>query len=117
MLAWLIRKRIVRGQQFMAYKEAHQLTCAARALARTALSPHTAYLGWYHLDRDLGATPIGRACLADLTALAAEPAVPTLDSLERNLTTVLTLAQRAAPEAVERLSPAIDAYRHYLDLG
>lgn len=116
-LAWLIRKRIVRGQQFMAYKEAHQLTSAARCLARTALSPHTAYLGWYHLETDLGATPIGQACLRDLAQLAAESAVPTLISLERALATVLTLARRAAPEAVEQLEPAIDAYRHYLDLG
>ncbi|AQZ63008.1 unnamed protein product [[Actinomadura] parvosata subsp. kistnae] len=115
-LTWLIRKRIVRGQQFMAYKEAHQLTTATRALARTALSPHTAYLGWYHLETDLGATPIGRACLADLAELAAEPALPTLQSLERMLATVLTLARRAAPEAVEQLATAIDAYRHYLDL-
>lgn len=116
-LAWLIRKRLMRGQQFMAYKEAHALICAARALTRTGLSPHTAYLGWYHLDRDLGSTPIGRACLRDLAALAAEPAVPTLESLERVLNTVLSLARRAAPEAVERLGPAIDAYRHYLDRG
>ncbi|MGP4105392.1 hypothetical protein [Nonomuraea sp. KM90] len=40
--------------------------------------------------------------------------MPTLISLQR---AVLTLARRAAPEAVEQLDPAIDAYRHYLDLG
>lgn len=116
-LTWLIRKRIVRGQQFMAYKEAHQLTTAARSLVRTALSPDTAYLGWYHLETDLGATPIGRDCLHALAELAAAPAVPTLASLERALDTVLALAGKAAPEAVEQLGRAIDAYRHYLDLG
>lgn len=116
-LAWLIRKRIVRGQQFMAYKEAHQLATAARSLARTALSPATAYLGWYHLETDLGATPIGRDCLRDLAELAAAPAVPTLATLEHALEVVLGLARRAAPDAVEQLGQAIDAYRHYLDLG
>lgn len=115
-LTWLIRKRIVRGQQFMAYKEAHQLTAAARSLARTALSPDTAYLGWYHLETDLSLTPIGRECLRELSELAAAPAVPTLSSLEHALDIVLALAGRAAPEAAEQLARAIDAYRHYLDL-
>ncbi|WP_433520165.1 hypothetical protein ACQP2T_63540 (plasmid) [Nonomuraea sp. CA-143628] len=115
-LAWLIRKRIVRGQQFMAYKEAHQLTAAARGLARTALSPHTAYLGWYHLEDELGRTPIGRACLCDLAELAAAPPIPTQASLARTLATALRLARRAAPDAVADMQQAIDAYMHYLDL-
>ncbi len=29
----------------------------------------------------------------------------------------LALARRAAPETTEELARAIDAYRHYLDLG
>lgn len=115
-LAWLIRKRIVRRQAFMAYKEAHQMVTAARSLARTALSPRTAYLGWYHLEDDLGRTPIGRACLADLADLAAAPPLPTQASLARMVDTALTLARRATPETVTDMQQAIDAYQHYLDI-
>lgn len=113
-LAWMIRKRITRGQQFMAYKEAHQFVTAARTLIRAALSPHTAYLGWYHLDEHLGATPIGRSCLDLLAELAALPAVPTATTLPRMLDTALRLAELAAPEAAGELQPGIDAYRYYL---
>lgn len=115
-LTWLIRKRIVRGQAFMAYKESHQLVTAARSLARTALSPRTAYLGWYHLEDELGRTPIGRACLRDLRELAAAPPLPTQASLARMLDTALTLARRVAPDTVTSMQQAIDAYRHYLDI-
>jgi hypothetical protein len=62
-LASMIRKRLTRSQQFMAYKEAHQMITAVRALIRTALFPDTAYLEWYHLEEMIGVTPIGRSCL------------------------------------------------------
>lgn len=116
-LGWLIHKRLLRGQTYMAYKEAHQFTAAARGLARTGLSPHTAHLGWYHLDTILGATPLGRECLTDLDTLVTAPPVPTPDSLRRMLDTALTIAGRAAPEALDELAEAVDAYRHYLDIG
>lgn len=116
-LAWMIRKRIARGQLFMAYAEAHMITTAARSLIRTALSPENAYYGWYHLDTQLGNSPLGRACLRDLTALVDSPPVPTVDSLARTVDQVLALARRAVPEIVEEMRLPIDAYLHHLDLG
>jgi predicted nucleotidyltransferase len=116
-LSWMIHKRIVRGQRFMAYAETHMLHTAARTLVRTALSPQTAFYGWYHLDTDLGATPIGRACLRELDALITSPPLPTHESLTGTLERILALAHRAAPHAVEGLRLSIDAYRYHLDLG
>jgi hypothetical protein len=52
-LGWMIRKRIARGQKFMAYAETHMLHTAARPLIRAALSPRTAFYRWYHLDTDM----------------------------------------------------------------
>lgn len=115
-LSWMIRKRLARGQRFMAYAETHSLTTAARTLIRAALSPKTACFGWYHLEDDLGTTPIGRACLRDLTALIDSPPVPTVDSLNQSLHRILAVARRAAPEAIAPLSLAVDAVLYHLDL-
>lgn len=113
-LAWMIRRRISRGQRFMAYKETHEFVAAARALIRASLSPHTAYLGWYHLDEHLGGTPIGRSCLDLLAELAARPAVPTARDLSRMLDIAFRLAELTVPDVTDALSPGIDSYRHYL---
>ncbi|MEU5863488.1 hypothetical protein ABZ815_20125 [Nonomuraea sp. NPDC047529] len=113
-LAWMIRKRIKRSQQFMAYTEMHLLTTAARTLMRTALSPQRAYYGWYHLEDDLGITPIGQDCLKELEALIALPPVPTVGSLDDCLRRILAVARRAAPDAVQTLQLPIDAYMYHL---
>jgi predicted nucleotidyltransferase len=115
-LSWMIHKRILRGQQFMAYAETHMLHTAARTLIRTALSPQTAFYGWYHLDTDIAITPIGRACLRELEELVTSPPVPTIESLTDSLERILALAHRAAPQAVDVLRLSIGAYRHHLDL-
>ncbi|GAA4182609.1 hypothetical protein GCM10022252_08780 [Streptosporangium oxazolinicum] len=116
-LGWMIRKRIARGQKFMAYAETHMLHTTARSLIRTALSPKTAFYGWYHLDTDIGVTPIGRSCLRELEALITSPPTPTVASLKNSIDRILTLAERAAPDAVNTLRLSIDAYLHHLDLG
>ncbi|WP_329427010.1 hypothetical protein OG339_42830 [Streptosporangium sp. NBC_01495] len=116
-LGWMIHKRIARGQKFMAYAETHMLHTAARSLIRTALSPQTAFYGWYHLDTDIGATPIGRSCLRELEVLITSPPTPTVASLKNSIERILALAQRAAPDAVSPLRLSIDACLHHLDLG
>ncbi|WP_347591741.1 hypothetical protein [Acrocarpospora sp. B8E8] len=116
-LIWMIHKRISRGQRFMAYAETHMLVTAARNLIRTVLAPDRAQYGWYHLDTDIGRTPIGRWCLRELDALVVGPPIPTMRSLARSLERVLALAYRIAPQTVEALRLSIDAYRYHLDLG
>jgi hypothetical protein len=111
-LASMIKKRIGRGQPFMAYKEKHQLVCAVQALIRTALLPETAYLGWYHLEEMIGKTPTGRECLAVLADMIAVPAVPAAGDLTRLVDLVLQAAALAAPAAVESLQPGIDTFQY-----
>ncbi|MEV7970003.1 hypothetical protein AB0O34_29060 [Sphaerisporangium sp. NPDC088356] len=115
-LTWMIHKRILRGQQLMAYAETHMLHTAVRSLIRTALTPERAQYGWYHLDTEIGRTPIGRWCLAQLDALITSPPVPTMRSLAESLERILALAHRAVPETMAALGPAIDAYRYHLEL-
>lgn len=115
-LSWMIHKRILRGQQFMAYAETHMLYTAARSLIRTALSPQTAFYGWYHLDTHIAITPIGRACLRELESLITSSPLPTIASLTGSLERILALAERAAPQTVDALRLSIGAYRHHLDL-
>lgn len=108
-LAHMIRKRLARGQRFMAYKEGYQFTDAARGLARTGLAPRTEFLRWYHLEETLGETPLGRQCLALLRELTDLPTVPDTTSLSRMLDIALRLAALAAPGALAGLQPGIDA--------
>ncbi|MGH3681844.1 MAG: hypothetical protein ACRDT2_16545, partial [Natronosporangium sp.] len=89
---------------------------AVKNLIKAALAPGSTFYGWYQLPEEIGTTPIGRACLADLDALIGGPAVPTGDDLSATVGRALAVAERAAPDAVAALRPAIDAYRHYLDL-
>lgn len=115
-VGYLIRKRITRGQEFIAYSEAYLFNTAAKNLVKTALAPTSRYYGWYQLREEVGSTPIGKECLQDLAALISAPAIPTATSFAEGLRRVIAIATRAAPEAVDSLRPAIDAYRYYLEL-
>lgn len=115
-LGQMIRKRIARGQRFIAYAELFALHTATKNLIKTSLVPDSSFYGWYHLVEEIGATPLGRRCLADLDRLISGSAVPSNQDLTHALTTSLELAERAAPGVVEALRPAIDAYWHYLEL-
>ncbi|WP_282785745.1 hypothetical protein [Nocardia sp. CC201C] len=116
-LGCLIQKRITRGQTFIAYDESHLFATAAKDFVKAALAPGTRYYGWYHLQHEVGATPLGRRCLAMLDALIHSPSVPSHDTLTANLDRVLAIADQIAPEVLTALGPAIDAYRYYLELS
>ncbi|MGH4021951.1 MAG: hypothetical protein ACRDT0_22485 [Pseudonocardiaceae bacterium] len=116
-IGYLIRKRIARGQQFIAYSENHLFNTAAKDLIKTALAPASRYYGWYRLREEIGSTPIGKECLEDLNGLITAPAIPTASSLADGLDRVLAIAQRAAPDAVDALRHAVAAYRYYLELS
>lgn len=115
-VGYLIHKRITRGQEFIAYSEVYLFNTAVKNLIKAALVPASRYHGWYQLREEIGLTPIGKACLRDLGALISAPAIPTAETLAEGLDRVFAIAERAAPEAVDCLRPAIDAYRHYLEL-
>ena len=114
-LGHMIRKRITRGQRYVAYSEMFALHTAAKNLIKASLAPGSAFYGWYQLPEEIGATPIGRQCLADLDRLVSGNPIPTADDLAAALRTAMALAERAAPDAVAGLRPAIDAYWHYLE--
>lgn len=114
-LGHMIRKRITRGQRYIAYAELFALHTATKNLIKATLAPGSPFYGWYHLPEEIGATPIGRQCLADLDRMITSNAVPTVDDLTSALTTALAVAERAAPSVVQSLRPAVDAYWHYLE--
>ncbi len=116
-VGYLIRKRITRGQEFIAYSEAYLFNTAAKNLIKAALAPTSRYYGWYQLREEIGSTPIGKECLRDLGALISAPAIPTVETLSDGLNRVIAIAERAAPEAVDCLRTALDAYRYYLELA
>jgi hypothetical protein len=115
-LGQMIKKRLTRGETFVAYGENHMLTVAFRNLIKVALAPTSQFYGWYHLPEDVALTPIGRDCLAELSALVTAPAVPTPQTLTEALHRVVAVAERAAPQSVETLRTTLDAYRYYLEL-
>ncbi|MGA9310280.1 MAG: hypothetical protein WBV74_07900 [Pseudonocardiaceae bacterium] len=115
-VGYLIRKRITRGQEFIAYSEAYLFNAAVKNLIKAALASTSRYYGWYQLREEIGSTPIGKACLRDLGALISAPAIPTVETLAEGLGRVVAIAERAAPEAVDCLRPAIDAYLYYVEL-
>jgi hypothetical protein len=113
-VGYLIHKRVTRGQEFIAYSEAYLFNAAAKNLIKAALAPGSRYYGWYQLREEIGSTPIGKECLSDPVALVSAPAIPTAETLAKGLDRVVAIAERTAPEVVDSLRPAIDAYRYYL---
>ena len=115
-LAHMMRKRITRGQRFIAYAEMFALHTATKNLIKASLAPGSSFYGWYQLPEEIGTTPIGRQCLSDLDRLITGDPVPTASDLNAALSTALTVAERAAPTVVRTLQPAIDAYWYYLEI-
>ncbi|MFE3321776.1 hypothetical protein [Nocardia sp. NPDC059195] len=115
-LGFLVHKRVTRRQRFSAYRENHMFNAAVKNLIKTALAPDSCDDSWHRLHAEVGSTPIGKTCLADLDAVISGPAVPTIESLGHNIGRALALAERAAPEAVEALRKPIDAFLEYLEL-
>lgn len=116
-LAVLLRKRIQRGQRFVAYAEWHMMHTATKDLIKTALAPTSRFWGWYQLREEIALTPIGRACLADLDSAITTPAIPDTADVDAALDRVLALMKRACPRALDGLTDAITAYRTYLELA
>ncbi|WP_280345193.1 nucleotidyltransferase domain-containing protein [Nocardia abscessus] len=115
-IGYLIRKRVTRGQDFIAYSEGFLFNTAVKNLIKTALAPSSSYYGWYQLHEEIGRTPLGRDCLNHLTALVTAPPIPTLASVTEGLNRVIAVAERAIPEILHTHRDAIDAYRRYMEL-
>lgn len=109
----MLRKRIARGQHYIAYGLLHDLHVTCRDLIRTALVPHSRHHGWYHLPDEVGRTTLGQECLAELTGALTGPPVPTAAHADDALERIVRLAHRVAPHAVEALADEITAYRAY----
>jgi len=109
----MLRKRIHRGQAFIAYELLHLMHTTIRDLARTALVPHSRHHGWYHLPDEVGRTDTGRNALAQLTAALSDAPLPNADQADRVLNLALDVAGQVAPQAVAELADRIAAYRLY----
>ncbi|MFJ5850814.1 nucleotidyltransferase domain-containing protein [Streptomyces sp. NPDC092903] len=109
----MLRKRAMRGQEYIAYGLLHQLHETCRDMIRTALVPHSRHHGWYHLPDEVGRTTIGRECLAELTDALSGPPVPTVAQADQALERIVRLTGQIAPHAVTTLSDEITAYRSY----
>ncbi|GAA1370403.1 hypothetical protein [Catellatospora chokoriensis] len=115
-LLQMVYKRVRRGQHFSAYGEWVMARETVRDLVRSSLVPTSPNWGWYRLEEELSATPIGRACgrsLHDLLLLQPPTNGTELDSLVERC---LHIAEMAAPATVAQLADAIASYRAYLDL-
>jgi predicted nucleotidyltransferase len=113
----MLRKRIARGQSFIAYGLLHQVHETLRDVIRTALVPHSRHYGWYHLPDEVGSTAAGRECLAELTAALSGSSLPTVAQADEELNRLLAVAGLIAPHAVHPLAEQIAAYRAYQHHG
>ncbi|WP_331759869.1 nucleotidyltransferase domain-containing protein (plasmid) [Streptomyces sp. NBC_01525] len=109
----MLRKRLVRGQQYIAYGLLHDLNATCRDVIRTALVPHSRHHGWYHLPDEVGRTATGKECLRELAQALTSPPVPTIAQADEALERIVRLARRIAPHAVDSLTDEITAYRAY----
>jgi hypothetical protein len=116
-LIQMMRKRIKRGQRFVVYSETFLLLSAVKELVKKALSPTSTFWGWYNLDEEIGVTSTGRACLDELVTLIDQPPIRTLDALASAFRRIEGIIGLAAPESLDAFRPAVDAYKHYLDLA
>lgn len=106
----MLRKRVLRGQEYIAYGLLHELHATCRDVIRTALVPHSGHHGWYHLPDEVGRTATGRECLAKLTDALTGPPVPTVAQADEALERIVRLAEQIAPHAVTGLADEITAY-------
>jgi predicted nucleotidyltransferase len=113
-LVQMILKRVRRDQTFLIYSDTCLLMNAVKDLIKTALATDSAYWGWYHLDEDIGRTPLGQTCLAELAELIALPVIRTPGQLRSAFERILTLVRRAAPKTVWSFDTTLDAFKHYL---
>lgn len=116
-LLQMVYKRVRRGQHFSAYGEWVMARETVRDLVRSSLVPTSPNWGWYRLEEELSATPIGRACgrsLHDLLLLQPPTNGAELDNVAERC---LHLAEMAAPATVAQLADPIASYRAYLDLS
>ena len=113
----MLRKRIARGQTFIAYQLLYLLHATVRDLTRTALVPHSRHHGWYHLPDEVGRTATGRAALGQLEAALADRPLPDVGQADRVLQLALGLGEQLAPQAAGELADQIAAYRLYQQLG
>jgi hypothetical protein len=111
----MLSKRIRRRQHFIAYDHTYLFLSAVKDLVKTALVPTSASWGWYHLEEELGSTPAGQSCLAELASLISRPTIDAPETLTDTVRSVLRIASRAAPESVQELSSALDSYLYYLE--
>ncbi|GGR08903.1 nucleotidyltransferase domain-containing protein [Streptomyces pilosus] len=109
----MLRKRLLRGQHYIAYGLLHDLNATLRDVIRTALVPHSRHHGWYHLPDEVGRTATGRECLTKLTKALTSPPVPTVAQADDALNRTVRLTQRIAPHAADALTNEIAAYRAY----
>lgn len=115
-LIQMMLKRIKRAQHFVLYAENHMLMTAVKDLLKAALVPESKYWGWYQLNEEFGVTPIGRECLRHLASLISAPLPPTSEALAHTLSVIEDVLTSAVPDVHEALRPAINAYKHYLEL-
>lgn len=116
-LLQMVYKRVRRGQHFSAYGEWVMARETVRDLVRGSLVPTSPHWGWYRLEEELAATPIGRACgrsLHELLLLQPPTGGVELDAIVERC---LHIAEMAAPATVAQLADAIASYRAYLDLS
>lgn len=116
-LIQMMRKRIKRGQRFVVYSESFLLMSAVKELVKKALTPTSTFWGWYNLEEEIGVTSTGRACLDELAALINQPPIYTTGALAETFKRIEGVVGLAAPESLDALHPAIDAYKHYLGLS
>ncbi len=109
----MLRKRLTRGQQYIAYGLLHDLHATCRDMIRTALVPHSRHHGWYHLPDEVGRTTLGRECLAGLMDALTGSAIPSVAQADQSLERIVALTRRMAPHAVDALADEITAYRTY----
>jgi predicted nucleotidyltransferase len=109
----MLRKRLTRGQQYIAYGLLYDLNATLRDVIRTALVPSSRHHGWYHLPDEVGRTTTGRQCLTELTSALTGAPVPTVARADEALERIVRVARQVAPHAAGALADEISAYRAY----
>ncbi|GGS84703.1 hypothetical protein GCM10010156_49180 [Planobispora rosea] len=113
----MLRKRLLRNQPFIAYDLLGQLHTTLRDLIKITLAPQSRHHGWYHLPDEVGRSPLGRGCLAELEAALAEPSIPTRAQADATVERIWRLAADLVPHAVAALAEAHASYLTYQELA
>lgn len=109
-LAFLIKKRIVRNHVFLNYSETVLLNTTLRDLVRLIFDPKYKEYGWYHFKETLGRHSVSSQWCNEIEKIIISTPVHSLDTLVKSLEFAIRLIKEQVPETMVLIDTSVDHF-------